>query len=89
MSVATIFTGTQGAGGSSQEGKENQRECTYWKLGKEKNQSKTKPFSGVGTARAVPLLSCLVWTDVSDVPREDLEAVQDFKLSKKSSKFLL
>lgn len=56
---------------------------------KRKNQSKTKPFSGVGTAQAVPPLPCLVWTDVSDVPREDLEAVQDFKLSKKSSKFLL
>lgn len=52
-------------------------------------KNKTKPFSGIETAQAIPPLSHLELTDVFDVPREDLGALEDFKLSKKYSKFLL
>lgn len=46
-----------------------------------KKQNKTKPFSGIETAQAIPPLSHLELTDVFDVPREDLGALEDFKLS--------
>lgn len=73
--------------GSSQGAKENQRECAYSKLGKEKTkQKRTEQSPFLGVEESSPGLPCLVWTDVFDVPREDPEALQDFKLPNKSSK---